>query len=216
MATYTIGSTAVYVMLSVLSCGRRNQGRVRSGQTGRMVLLVREMTAEDVDVIIDYFHGSSAEHLELLGVDPTRLPDRARWRERYLRELQLPVPERSVALVLWESDGQPVGFSTADKIQLGVQAHMHLHVVDPLRRGDGIGISSVRQTAALYFRTLSLQRLFCEPNAFNAAPNRTLQRVGFRYVKTHRTVPGPLNYHQAVTRWVLDQAPQPQTGSILG
>jgi hypothetical protein len=43
-----------------------------------------------------------------------------------------------------------------------------------------------------------------EPNAFNAAPNRTLQRAGFRYVKTHMTVPGPLNYHQAVTRWVLE------------
>jgi len=36
------------------------------------------------------------------------------------------------------------------------------------------------------------------------APNRTLQSVGFRYVKTHKTIPGPLNYRQAVTRWVLE------------
>jgi RimJ/RimL family protein N-acetyltransferase len=51
--------------------------------------------------------------------------------------------------------------------------------------------------------TLQLQRLFCEPSAFNVAPNRTLQRTGFHYVKTHMTVPGLLNYHQAVIRWVL-------------
>jgi hypothetical protein len=25
-------------------------------------------------------------------------------------------------------------------------------------------------------------------------------------VKTHMTVPGPLNYHQAVTRWVLERS----------
>jgi RimJ/RimL family protein N-acetyltransferase len=63
----------------------------------------------------------------------------------------------------------------------------------------------VAQTAELYFDTLKLERLFCEPNAFNVAPNRTLQRVGFRYVKTYNTVPGPLNFHQAVTRWVLER-----------
>jgi hypothetical protein len=50
-----------------------------------------------------------------------------------------------------------------------------------------------------------LKRLFCEPNASNVAPKRTLQSVGFRYVKTYMTVPGPLNYHQAVNRWVLDE-----------
>lgn len=28
---------------------------------------------------------------------------------------------------------------------------------------------------------------------------------GCSYVKTHMTVPGPLKYHQAVTRWVLQR-----------
>jgi RimJ/RimL family protein N-acetyltransferase len=62
----------------------------------------------------------------------------------------------------------------------------------------------VRRSAALYFRALQLKRLYSEPNAFNIAPNRTLQKAGFRYLKTHMTVPGPLNYHQAVTRWVME------------
>jgi RimJ/RimL family protein N-acetyltransferase len=57
----------------------------------------------------------------------------------------------------------------------------------------------------IYFERLKLKRLFCEPNAFNIAPNRTLQKAGFKYLKTHMTVPGPLNYHQAVTRWVIER-----------
>jgi len=107
-------------------------------------------------------------------------------------------------LVIWELDGGAVGFSTADKIVYGKQAHMHLHIVDPQRRRSGIGSTCVRETAELYFNALALRLLFCEPNAFNVAPNRTLQSVGFRYVKTYKTVPGPLNYHQSVTRWVLE------------
>ena len=62
-----------------------------------------------------------------------------------------------------------------------------------------------RQSVDLYFEMLQLKRLFCEPNAFNVAPNRTLQKAGFSYVKTHMTVPGPLNFHQAVTRWVIER-----------
>jgi RimJ/RimL family protein N-acetyltransferase len=82
---------------------------------------------------------------------------------------------------------------------------MHLHVVESQLRGSGIGSASLPETIELYFKLLKLKRLFCEPNAFNVAPNRALQGAGFRYVKTHMTVPGPLNYHQAVNRWVFEE-----------
>lgn len=170
-----------------------------------MSLVVREMALDEVDLVIDYFHGSTPEHLETLGVDPTRLPPRRDWRAWYAAEYDRPVENRAVVVVIWELDGVGIGFSTSDKIVYGEQAHMHLHVVDPERRGSGIGSACVRETVELYFDLLALKRLFCEPNAFNAAPNRTLQSVGFRYVKTHMTVPGPLNYHQAVTRWVFEK-----------
>lgn len=173
-----------------------------------MSLVVREMAVAEAALIIDYFHGSTPEDLELLGVDPTRLPPPESWRKHYAKEYAAPVRDRSALLVIWELDTVPIGFSTADKIVYGEQAHMHLHVVDPQRRGSGIGSACVRETANLYFEKLALERLLCEPNAFNVAPNRTLQSAGFRYVKTYMTVPGPLNYHQAVTRWVLEKDPR--------
>ena len=170
-----------------------------------MLAHVRPMTLDEVDIIIDYFHGASMEHLEMMGADPTRMPSPARWREQYAAEYRKPIQERSTFLVLWELDGTPVGFSTTNKIVYGSEAYMHLHVVDPQRRQSGIGAACVRQTMDVYFSALALKRLFCEPNAFNIAPNRTLQRVGFKYVKTHQTVPGAINFHQAVTRWVFER-----------
>jgi RimJ/RimL family protein N-acetyltransferase len=170
-----------------------------------MSLVIREMALGEVGLVIDYFHGSAPEHLEILGVDPTRLPTPQDWRARYVAEYGKLVQDRLTLLVIWELDGVAVGFSTADKIVYGEQAHMHLHVVDPQRRKSGIGSECVRKTAELYFHALELKRLFCEPNALNVAPNRTLQSAGFRYVKTYKTVPGPINYHQVVTRWVLEE-----------
>lgn len=172
-----------------------------------MNVSVREMQLHEVGAVIDYFHDATPEHLELLGVDPTRLPAKAQWKQLYEHDYAQPRERRKSLLLLWQLDGTNLGFSSADKIRHGQEAYMHLHVFESRSRQAGYGAACVRVSVELYFRLLSLKRLFCEPNAFNTAPNRTLQKAGFRYVKTHMTVPGPLNFHQAVTRWV-HEAPQ--------
>ncbi len=166
---------------------------------------VRKMTLSETELIVDYFHGATPEHLETMGVDPTRLPARDAWRERFARDFALPIEQRQAFQTIWLEDGRAIGFSTTDKIVYGERANIHLHMVDPDRRNSGVGAACVRQSVDIYFETLQLKRLFCEPNAFNVAPNRTLQKAGFKYLKTHMTVPGLLNYHQAVTRWVFER-----------
>jgi RimJ/RimL family protein N-acetyltransferase len=170
-----------------------------------MALNVRPMTLPETEFVIDYFLGATPEHLETMGVDPTRLPARDFWRERFSRDFALPIESRQAFQTIWLDDARPIGFSTTDKIEFGEPANMHLHMIDADRRNSGAGALCVRQSVDIYFETLRLKRLFCEPNAFNVAPNRTLQKAGFKYLKTYMTVPGPLNYHQAVTRWVIER-----------
>jgi RimJ/RimL family protein N-acetyltransferase len=167
--------------------------------------VARPMAVSEVDLIIDYFHQASPEFLKAMGVDPSRLPEPARWKASMAREFALPVEQRRGFAVLWALDGVPVGFSSVDKIKFGQEAFMHLHILHPERRQAGLGAAFVGLTVPIYFETLRVERLFCEPYAFNAAPNRTLQRAGFKYVKTHETVPGDLNFHQPVTRWMLEK-----------
>ena len=51
--------------------------------------------SSEVDVIIEYFQSATPEHLEMLGVDPTRLPPPESWRERMRQECALPIDQKS-------------------------------------------------------------------------------------------------------------------------
>lgn len=168
-----------------------------------MKLFVRPMELEEVSIRIDYFHNASPEFLEILGVDRSRLPTKTVWLESYRKDFALPIEQRRGVQLLWLGDGQPVGFSSVDKISFGQQANMHLHVLEAGKRNSGIGTECVRQSASIYFELLELQRLFCQPNAFNVAPNRTLQKVGFKFVRTYATTPSSINFHQPVNQWVM-------------
>jgi RimJ/RimL family protein N-acetyltransferase len=173
-----------------------------SAMTAR--LTVREMRLAEVGIRIDYFHDSSDEHLRMLGVDRALLPTREAWRAFYEEDFARPPQDRTSYLLVWERDGSVVGFSSADRIVFGEEAFMHLHILSPTMRGKGLGVDFVKESARTYFQALELERLFSEPNALNAAPNRTLQRAGFRFLFTHETTPGPINFPQLATRWVLD------------
>jgi RimJ/RimL family protein N-acetyltransferase len=168
-------------------------------------LIVREMQLGEVGVRIDYFHDSSDEHLRTLGVDRALLPTREAWRQFYAEDYARPTRERENYSLVWELDGDVVGFSSVDRIDFGNEAFMHLHILNPAQRKEGLGAMFVRESAATYFRVLDLKRLFSEPSAFNVAPNRTLQRAGFRYLLTHEAQPSPINLWQVTTRWVLDR-----------
>jgi RimJ/RimL family protein N-acetyltransferase len=168
-------------------------------------LRVREMTPKDVHLRIDYFHRSSDEHLRRMGVDRAKLPDPAAWRAAFDADYAVPLRHRATYALVWELDGTPVGFSTADRIVFGKEAFMHLHLVDPARRGRGLGAAFVRASAEHYLELFALERVFSEPNAFNVAANRALQRAGFSYVLSHESVPGPINFFQATTRWIFER-----------
>ncbi len=173
-------------------------------------LHVREMELAEVGIRIDYFHDASDEYLRLLGVDRSHLLSRKAWHAFYVRDFARPIPERENYLLAWELDGRVVGMSHADQFTFGEEAFMHLHVLDPARRRSGLGTEFAKRTALVLFKALELKRLYCQPNAFNVAPNRTLQRAGFRYVFTKEMAPRPADLQQPLTRWVL-KAPPAQT-----
>jgi RimJ/RimL family protein N-acetyltransferase len=169
-------------------------------------LTIRDMQLDDVNIRINYFHDATDEHLSTLGVDRSLLMSKASWTEFYREDYARPLEQRLNFSLIWEVDGETVGFSSTDRIRFGEEAFMHLHILDPTSRHQGLGTTFVRLSALRYMEVLQLRRLYCEPNAFNVAPNRTLQRAGFHYLFSHEAQPSSMNTTQVTTRWLFESS----------
>ncbi|GAB2963208.1 hypothetical protein GCM10027048_35070 [Hymenobacter coalescens] len=169
-------------------------------------LSVRELQLPDLEPLIDYWLQSEPAYLQSLGVDLRKMLTRAEWTAMLTEQLRTPLPEKKSYCLIWEVDGRAVGHSNINQIRFGEQAYMHLHLWHAPERRQGYGAALIRLTLPYYFERYQLQRLYCEPYALNPAPNRTLARLGFRFVREHVTTPGALNFEQPVQLWELTRA----------
>jgi hypothetical protein len=71
------------------------------------------MALTEANLVIDYSHHSTPEHLEMLGVNPTRLPTPDAWRERLQHEFSLPLDKRLGFFVIWLLDDQALASRVA-------------------------------------------------------------------------------------------------------
>jgi RimJ/RimL family protein N-acetyltransferase len=166
-------------------------------------LTVRELQEKDIDAITAYWLHSDAEFLKGMGVDLTKLPTRQEWRAMLTEQLQTPLLEKKSYCIIWEVEGSAVGHSNINKIIPGQEAFMHLHLWDTEVRQKGYGTRLIHLTLPYFFKGYRLKTLYCEPYALNPAPNRTLERAGFRPVKEYVTTPGWINFEQPVRLWQM-------------
>ena len=170
-----------------------------------MKLTVREMQASDIALIVNYFVSAKPNFLLGMGVDANKLPNREKWIDLLHNELHKKDKEKAFYYIIWEIDGEPIGHSNINKIAFGKEAYMHLHVWKEQKRKKGMGLQFVRMTLPYYFDKFQLEKLFCEPYALNPAPNKTLIKAGFKFMRQYETTPGWINFHQKVNRYIMNK-----------
>ncbi|HET9057838.1 MAG TPA: GNAT family protein [Chitinophagaceae bacterium] len=164
---------------------------------------VRHLQFDDHEKIVDYFLNSEKDFLIGMGVDINKLPQRQEWLTILTSNYELEIDKKNFFYIIWLLDNKPVGHSNINKIVFAKEAFMHLHMWDKHIRKKGLGVEFLRMTLPYYFDIFKLETLFCEPFALNIAPNKTLEKLGFEFVKTYDTIPGWINSYQSVNRWVL-------------
>lgn len=167
------------------------------------MLSVREIQPSDIERIIAYWFGSTPEHLVGMGVDLDKIPSREDWTSMLSKQLTLPYEEKPSYCIIWEADGQPIGHCNVNNITFGEEAFMHLHMWQSDIRQRGMGTQLVKMSLPWFFEKMQLKRLYCEPYALNPAPNKTLERVGFTFVRQYVGIPGSLSFEQPINRWEL-------------
>lgn len=107
---------------------------------------------------------------------------------------------------MWEIDSEAIGHCNINWIKHGKEAYMHLHIWGNGSRKRGYGSELVRKSLPFYFENFDLDVLYCQPYAYNIAPNKTLLKVGFEFVKKYSTTPGPINIEQEVNLYKMTRA----------
>ncbi len=166
-------------------------------------LSVREIREQDIDLIISYWMNAEPEFLTGMGVDVSKIPSAQEWRHMLTTQILQPLEQKQSYCIIWQINDEAVGHSNVNKIVFGEEAYMHLHLWHSPFRQLGHGTELVRKTLWYFFTGLQLKKIYCEPFALNPAPNKTLKRVGFSFLKTYLTTPGWLNFEQQVNRWEL-------------
>ena len=166
-------------------------------------LSVREIQERDISLIIDYWLNADKLFLLNMGVDVNKMPSKEEWQNMLLAQISQPYENKNSYCIIWQVNGTPVGHSNVNKIVFREEAYMHLHLWKNEFRKTGFGTELVKMTLPYFFENLGLDKLYCEPYASNPAPNKTLEKTGFEFIKEYITTPGFLNFEQKVNLWEL-------------
>jgi RimJ/RimL family protein N-acetyltransferase len=168
-----------------------------------MQLSVREIQLQDIEPLVNYWMNATPEFLTGMGVDLQKMPRPEEFTMMLNEQINTPLKDKKSYCIIWLEDGIQVGHSNVSKINFGEEAYMHLHLWNNASRKKGNGTAFVKLTLPYYFENLQLKKLCCEPYALNPAPNKTLKKLGFTFVKKYTTIPGILNFEQEVNLWEI-------------
>src|SRR5260370_37043358 len=116
-------------------------------------------------MMLDYFYMADDPFLRGMGVDRLKLPERDKWLDALLADHEKPDGERDRFYLVWIFRGRRVGHSSINKIFLGTEVFIHLHLWDSQLRRAGLGPEFVRRSANFYFKQCNLKKLAWEPRS---------------------------------------------------
>ncbi len=166
-------------------------------------LSVTEIQEPDIPHIVNYWLSASPDFLLGMGADPALIPEAGFWHEMLLSQVHTPYTEKQSYCIILRVDDKAVGHCNVNKIIFGQEAFMHLHLWNEETRRAGLGTKLVSMAIPYFSKNLQLNTILCEPYALNPAPNKTLEKLGFQFVREYVTTPGFLNFEQPVSRWEL-------------
>jgi RimJ/RimL family protein N-acetyltransferase len=177
------------------------------------ILSVREIEKRDIEPLTQYWIGSDKNFMRGMGVDVSKIPNAEEWNAMLSEQLSLSYDKKQSYCIIWQADNKAIGHSNISKIKFGEEAYMHLHLWNNIIRKKGLGTTLVKMTLPYYFKNMQLKKLCCEPYALNPAPNKTLEKIGFTFIKKYTTIPGWINFEQEVNHWELSYEDFKKTSS---
>ena len=136
---------------------------------------LRDLQAEDIERIVEYWHFSGTEHLDLLGIDRSLLGGPDDTYERFRAAIPTGDPgQLSVALSI-TLDGIPVGYTLLNQFEREVN-YSHWHLMEKSVRKSGLSALLYPHRIKAYFDLTHMTRLIHLTRTRNIGVNRMLDK----------------------------------------
>lgn len=169
-----------------------------------MKLTVRELQKKDIPLFVEYWQNMSEADLGRMFIDPVKLNTNSNYMESKLLEtLNTPLEQRISDPLVWEVDGEAVGFTNMNNIKRGEEAEVHLHMAKPHFRLKGLGRKLFLLSVEQYFKRHSLKKVICQPASQNPYPNGMMRALGIPIAKTYTGTPSLICTEHEVNRYEI-------------
>lgn len=146
-----------------------------SVKTASGPLELRDLTADEVPAIVDYWLHSPAEFLDAMGVDRVRLGSPQQIHERFVTAI--PTGNRGQSRMtfgIW-LNGKFTGYTLLNRYS-GEVNYSHWHIVDANLRAKGISTALYPWRIKMYFEVAPISRLIHQTRTSNLGVNRMLDK----------------------------------------
>jgi hypothetical protein len=164
---------------------------------------LRDLTAADLPVIVDYWLLSPDEHLAFMGVDRQLLGSSEDIHKRFLNAIRTGDPCQSTISLGITSDERLVGYTLLNRYSEDVNySHWHIMVSDLRARGLSTALYPYRIKA--YFDLAPISQLIHQTRTHNLGVNRMLDKFipvsETRFIEKPDGVASPGEFHLRFVR----------------
>jgi|ERR1700735_1301873 RimJ/RimL family protein N-acetyltransferase len=139
------------------------------------LLELRDLTADDVPAIVDYWVHSPTEFLDAMGVDLARLGSSKQIHERFATAIPTgDFGQSRMAFGIWLNE-EFVGYTLLNRYSDEVN-YSHWHIVDANLRAKGISTALYPWRLKTFFEVTPISRLIHQTRTSNLGVNRMLDK----------------------------------------
>jgi hypothetical protein len=144
-------------------------------QTPSGVAGIRDLQESDIQNVVAYWHESSAEHLDDLGIDRDRLGCPNSTYARFHRALRSGNPDQPNIAFAITLDDEFVGYTLLNRYDPQIN-YSHWHITNVRRRAAGLSTALYPHRIKTYFETTPMARLIHQTRTRNVGVNRMLDK----------------------------------------
>jgi len=148
------------------------------------LIALRDLSEEDVPLVLDYWFRSPPGFIAAMGVDLSKLPQEAQMEknltERCRENKKLPSSKLHALAIVYE--GEAVGVHTLHPIEEGDFGIFHAHIWKPELRRRGLCLHTYPRACRVFIQRFDLKRILFKTPIQNTGAIRVKEKLGIRYI----------------------------------